>query len=1610
MAVKTYRLASTLVNNFGELLEADQTVATLATGWVVAKLASPQSSEMDVGTEVASGTFSSNSTTAKPASLITGTTANALRTSTPLSGQFANTNWSIAVVLRSVTAAGGTVRIRCRVYKSANADGSGATELTGSTQVGTTTGALSTSADQTSTVTWAPGGTITLTNEYLFFAIALEVVTAGGSNSSDADIRAGTSANGTRVVTPDFSVIYSDTGTVRLSFTPSAVETAEFVDSGTVPLYLKLLSGSFFDGFDTSPARLSTPGGTITGGKLTKTLGAGGSSLHAALTQAHHFDGDFEIKAEFPDRLARGGATYTTRQVCGTASDFGQGYMYLEYQSDVTDPNGRYRFVLIATTGTISITASSVNEDPPRWMRVRRVGDDYYWDKSDDGVSWTQLHTVNSTARFGRTVLDVFHQTTGGSAPGSLFVSIDNVEVIVSGLGDVLVGSDGVTVAGTGLQFNALEHTPPVLGFQPTGMVQKFTLATDAILNRIRIMLGKTGSPSDQFSLGIWSMSGNTFVTSFYSQTVPNAGLSVDSLTEQEFFPNVYLPAGEYGILNGRSSVTEDDSNTYLIGVLTTVNRIADKYSNIASGFVLTTDYGYDQSFLIDLVRQTDLIYLDLTPGGTDEYTPAPAGTEYTDSGTVRLSFTPSGTEEHTTFDSGTITLAFTPSGTDQYSVTYTDSGTVYLTLTPGGLVLFNQPILDDFTYNDSVVNPANWSGDAWGGVNTLRQNNTNDTATTSPGSYITGWWKNETFGPDTEVAATIAALPVTDQAVWLEARTIEPGTGNHDCYHLEWYRRSGTDQVRAFLVINNSQFGGNLIDVNEEMQVGSQLGLRVTGSNPVVIQAYVKHPGGEWTLIGSAEDPSASRITAAGYVTLGIGSSAAAEVDDFRAGTIVAAPGDTAQFVDSGTIYLTLTPGTAAGADYDTEVLADSPSFYWKLDEAFGIAVRDHVNVFSDQEIYATITHYSDVNNLKGIQFFLHDDGAGNGYRCSLTNDSTSGTNDAWSIERLDGGTPTLLNFGSVTNYAEDDIVGATSIAGTIYLWRHRAGVTTVIGQHSDSTHEEGDQGYNIISPSDFDFDDITNHMLGYAGRLVNTPTLDQPPLRTDGSSIHLNNGQDEYINLTPIGYGPTSYNGGIAVEIWMKPDAAPLDVGIFGSWVSGDSGGPMIWCDHLTGNLRGVWNLAGVASYLDAGFVPDEDEVYHVVLNYDAIAERLSLWVNGEELDFVTGITTLGGSDAWAIGRYNNSDVTCFAGWVQNAAIYPGPLTGERIAAHYDAGLGLGGPGETAQFVDSATITLTFTPSGVDEYEGAAGGETTDSGTITLLLVPSVAEVFAAVDTGTISLVFTPSGTELREIVDTGTALVTLSPSGTDVQVFAESATLRLELTPSGTEFQTREYADSNTITVAFTPSGAEQAAYVDSAETYLTFTASGTEIQQAVEVATVDLRLTPGGTEEYTGVSHYVDAGTALLVFTVSLAEAYTTVDSGQLRLSLTPGGTDLQERVFTDSATATLSLVPSGIEYSEYVDSATASLTFTPSGSDTLETTTATVVTLQLTPSGVDEYDQIGEFEDSGTVYLHLTPISTTLTGMQLSSRAFIRYRSRIMGRWASRSFKRVLSRL
>src|SRR4051794_16279617 len=187
--------------NFAALADGgDQAAATRGDGGTGAKIAAANSAEFDAATKQLSTAFTLQSSTPKPASFLTGATANAFKTPAALSARFEATPWALTFAVRATVASAQAGRVRLRVFKSANASGASASEVTGATQVGTTSAALSTTADVTSVVTWSPGA-FALSQEFLFFVVAWEITTASGSNTGDVQLRTGQASAGSRIVT-----------------------------------------------------------------------------------------------------------------------------------------------------------------------------------------------------------------------------------------------------------------------------------------------------------------------------------------------------------------------------------------------------------------------------------------------------------------------------------------------------------------------------------------------------------------------------------------------------------------------------------------------------------------------------------------------------------------------------------------------------------------------------------------------------------------------------------------------------------------------------------------------------------------------------------------------------------------------------------------------------------------------------------------------------------------------------------------------------------------------------------------------------------------------------------------------------------------------------------------------------------------------------------------------------------------------------------------------------------------------------------------------------------------------------------------------------------------
>jgi hypothetical protein len=233
----------------------------------------------------------------------------------PFSGTFAATSWTLSWVLRCVSAVGSRGRMRTRVWKGPNADGSGATALTASTQVGATININATGTDFTSSATWNPGTTITLANEYLFFQLEWNETTLGTNASGDVRLRSGTSA----VTTPDFTAGANSNVTITdsaaaVAFAGASVVTQPFSSAGVAAL-----AGV---GRSTAAATFSMAG--TTGGSLVGSY-IQGAVLAASGTGAFNPVGAAVKSAVFSMSGAGGFGAGSIGTISGAASISGSG-------------------------------------------------------------------------------------------------------------------------------------------------------------------------------------------------------------------------------------------------------------------------------------------------------------------------------------------------------------------------------------------------------------------------------------------------------------------------------------------------------------------------------------------------------------------------------------------------------------------------------------------------------------------------------------------------------------------------------------------------------------------------------------------------------------------------------------------------------------------------------------------------------------------------------------------------------------------------------------------------------------------------------------------------------------------------------------------------------------------------------------------------------------------------------------------------------------------------------------------------------------------------------------------------------------------------------------
>jgi hypothetical protein len=106
------------------------------------------------------------------------------RTPTPINNTFAQANFVLSFKVKSNAYYAQTGNVRFRLWRSVNANGSSATQITDGWKSSSLISFTAINQYQTGTITWFPVGTVPLTDEYLFLEIEWYAVATGGNNNA----------------------------------------------------------------------------------------------------------------------------------------------------------------------------------------------------------------------------------------------------------------------------------------------------------------------------------------------------------------------------------------------------------------------------------------------------------------------------------------------------------------------------------------------------------------------------------------------------------------------------------------------------------------------------------------------------------------------------------------------------------------------------------------------------------------------------------------------------------------------------------------------------------------------------------------------------------------------------------------------------------------------------------------------------------------------------------------------------------------------------------------------------------------------------------------------------------------------------------------------------------------------------------------------------------------------------------------------------------------------------------------------------------------------------------------------------------------------------------
>jgi fibronectin type 3 domain-containing protein len=247
--------------------------------------------------------------------------------------------------------------------------------------------------------------------------------------------------------------------------------------------------------------------------------------------------------------------------------------------------------------------------------------------------------------------------------------------------------------------------------------------------------------------------------------------------------------------------------------------------------------------------------------------------------------------------------------------------------------------------------------------------------------------------------------------------------------------------------------------------------------------------------------------------------------------------------------------------------------------------------------------------------------------------------------------------------------------------------------------------------------------------------------------------NGTNASVALGGVG---TFYRTGFTLEAWVqKQTGTKNDVAVMGTWTATESGGPMIWVDHIATHYQLTMNQ-GMSNYLDSGQNPAAGVWQHLAATFNGTTARF--YIDGVEVANRTVSVSIGLSNTWRIGAYGSTPAGFFDGLIDEVRIYNRALNSTEIQSDMNTPVSaLLGPDTTPPSAPS-TVTATAGTGQVSLSWGAA----TDNVGVTGY------DVYRSPSSG-----FTPS-TANRIAQPTGTTYVdaTVAPGTYYYKVTAEDA----------------------------------------------------------------------------------------------------------------------------------------------------------------------------------------------------------------------------------------------